>query len=281
MKFVKYTAILGAVLTVLGFGTAQIARVNGGVWDGRMIQNQSLVLPNILSRHHSRRGIRIPENADTGEWMDDNTICFPVVNELSLELQRGNVTVTAGDEEEIRIICDSLKTRGDEVRVYQDEDELNLQIGWSGQSAPSVKVVLPKGYYFQKTDFEIEAGSCNVLELTASELNLKVTSGELVIQNGETLEADVECAAGTISYTGRILEEADVDCVAGTIRLALYQEEEAFNYEIEGAGGEIQIGGDSMSGVAFKKSLDYHGDGVMELQCAGGQIQIAFLEDGM
>ncbi|MDO5551053.1 MAG: DUF4097 family beta strand repeat-containing protein [Lachnospiraceae bacterium] len=281
MKFVKYTAVLGAVLTVLGFGTAQAAKVNGGIWDGNMIQSQSMVIPNVLSRQHFRREYRIPEDAYPGEWVDDNTLRFPAVNELSLKLLRGNVTVITGKGEEILVSCDSLKTRKNEMLFYQEDDELKLQIGNSEESAPSVTVVLPEGYRFQEVDLEIAAGSCNLLELTANELKLQVAAGDAVIQNGKTAEADFQCAAGAISYTGQIMDEADLDCTAGSIHLALYQKEEDFNYEAEGTGGQIQIGDTSLSGVVFQKELDHHAASNMELQCAGGQIQIEFLENGI
>ncbi|MDO4328014.1 MAG: DUF4097 family beta strand repeat-containing protein [Lachnospiraceae bacterium] len=281
MKFVKYTAVLGAVLTVLGFGTAQAAKVNGGVWDGNTIQSQSMVIPNILSRHHFRREYRISEDAYTGEWVDDNTLRFPVVSELSLELLRGNVTVITGEGKEILVICDSLKTRKNEMLFYQEDDEMKLQIGKSEGSAPSVTVVLPEDHRFQEVDLEIAAGSCNLLELMANELKLQVAAGDLVIQNGKIAEADFECAAGAISYTGQIMDEADVDCAAGSIHLALYQKEEDFNYEVEGTGGQIQIGDTSLSGVIFQKELDHRAARTMELQCAGGQIQVSFLENGI
>lgn len=281
MKFVKYTAVLGAVLTVLGFGTGHVAKVNGGAWDAAMIQNHSMAIPGILSRHHSRREYRIPEDAYAGEWVDDNTLRFPAVNELSLELQRGDVTVITGEREEILVICDSLKTRKNEMLFYQEEDEMKLQIGGAEGSVPSVTVVLPEGYCFQEVDLEIAAGSCNLLELIANELKLQVAAGDLVIQNGKIAEADFQCAAGAISYTGQIMDEADLDCAAGSIHLALYQKEEDFNYEVEGTGGQIQIGDTSLSGVIFQKELNHHAASNMELQCAGGQIQIEFLENGI
>lgn len=286
MKFVKYTAILGAVLTVLGFGTAEMAKVNGARWDGREIQNQSMAIPDVLGRHHFGREERISEDAYMGEWIDDATLRFPVVNELSVEQQRGSVTVTAGEAEEILIICDSLKTRREEVLVYQEDDEMKLRIGRMSQSEPpqsepTVKIVLPRGYQFQDAEFKIAGGSCSVLELAVNELSLQVAAGNMVVQNGETYEADFECAAGSISYTGQIMEEADVDCVAGNILLELRQEKEDFNYEAESTGGEIQIGDTALSGVLAEKELDYDAAREMKLQCAGGQIQVKFTENGM
>ncbi len=289
MKFIKYTAILGAVLTVLGFGTAQAAKMNGGYWDRKdIIRNRPIVaVPPVTrsvpglhhSSHHSQRWESQVIQDGYAEWLDDNTLILPVPTELSLELRRGNVTVSTAETEEIRIVCDSLKTKSDEMQFYQEEDELKMRIGRSDRPASDVTILLPQGHQFLEAEFEIAAGSCKVLELQADELSLHVSAGELVIQNGEACGADLTCAAGALSYTGQILEAADVECAAGSIHLTLYQKKEDFNYEAEGTGGNIQIGDTALSGILFEKSLNFNACREMELQCAGGQIQVEFLPD--
>lgn len=289
MKFIKYTAILGAVLTVLGFGTAQAAKMNGGYWDRKdIIRNQPIVaVPPVTrsvpglhhSSHHSQRWESQVIEDGYAEWLDDNTLLLPVPSELSLELRRGNVTVSTAETEEIRIVCDSLKTKSDEMQFYQEDDELKMRIGRADRPASDVTILLPQGYQFHEAEFEIAAGSCKVLELLADEMSLHVSAGELVIQNGEACKVDLTCAAGALSYTGQILEAAEVECAAGSVHLTLYQKKEDFNYEAEGTGGNIQIGDTALSGILFEKSLNYNACREMELQCAGGQIQVEFLPD--
>lgn len=79
-KFIRNTAVLGAVLTVLGFGTASAAHVQGGRWGKMQLWEGSIHYP----RNHFVYSV--PVGADRGKnWMR-TAEAFPVCPNYPLRL---------------------------------------------------------------------------------------------------------------------------------------------------------------------------------------------------
>ncbi len=278
-RFVKYTAILGAVMTVLGFGTAWAARVNGGRWNRKEILGSSISLPYFGRSHHFSTDDFSYEEAKTAQQLDENTLALPLTKDFRLDMEAGKVWVKTGEAQEIRIVCKDLANMEDLIQLYGDEDETNLYMGpASNVGYVEAEVILPKGYRFQDVEIFVGAGECHVEEILAEDLEVGVAQGRAEILNGGVHSAELQCAAGKLGYTGTISKDADCECATGRIDLILFQKETDFNYQAEGVGGNIRIGDSDFSGVAFSKERNYGASRDMELQCAAGSIQVSFTE---
>lgn len=291
-KFIQYTAVLGAVLTVLGFGTASAAHIHGGRW------TQMQVWRDVIHGHKDR-GYHVPVTADTGTVVEERTRSFPCLPEFSVEVDFGNVMISADEgTEEILICCESGTDFDRVVWPYAEDGEIKLIIygKWKEGRRPNVQVIVPAGYRFQEVEIELGSGSCTVEGIRAVEFSAETGGGDLLVENGvvSSLDlhcaagniswngqtagsTDIDCAAGNVTYCGQIMGNVEADCAAGNIYLELpWQKETDFNYELDGTGGSIQIGEKTFSGVVFSKETHQGAPRTMELQSAAGSIQVMF-----
>lgn len=280
-RFIQYTAILGAVLTVLGFGTAEAARMNGARWGQMHIERKNMFIPAI--GHHRVHSYDIPFGAETGTSAGGGIRTFPAVHELSVSLEYGDLTMEYGDTEEIQVDFGEDSAFGEVVWAYVEDGEITLDIyGKDSQGGKTqVSVIIPRGHVFQEADVKVGAGSCTVLDLEAQELELDLAAGEMILEEMRVSSLSIDCAAGNVSCSGRVLGDVEVDCAAGNVTLLLNHDKNEFNYELEGAGGSIQIGDDTFSGLAFSKEYIHHAGKYMELQTVTGNIRVEFSPDAL
>lgn len=291
-KFIRYTAVLGAVLTVLGFGTASAAHVQGGRWTKMHIWESAI--------HHPRRNYiySVPVGADRGTALDESSRSFPCLPEFSLEVDFGEVTVSPADADRIMISCGSSSDFNQVVWAYAYDNEIKLVVSGKRSEGrkPNVIVLVPQNYRFQEMDIELAEGSCIIEEIEAEEFSGETAGGTLRVEGGRASsvsfscaageiscyrqvvgDVDMDCAAGNIIYSGEISGNVEADCAAGNIYLELPgQQETDFNYEVEGTGGSIQVGEKSYSGMLFEKEINHGVSRTMELQSAAGNIQVEF-----
>ena len=158
-----------------------------------------------------------------------------------------------------------------------------------------VYLYLPKDKTFGDVSIDVGAGYIEIGAMTAEELafsigageitaesikgdNLKVSAGAGIAQleNVNIREMDIEVGMGECCVQGYIQEEIKVECGMGNVELALTNEKEDFNYDISCAAGVIDIGGKSYSAMADDIYVDNDASGECTLECAMGNIEIAF-----
>ena len=67
-------------------------------------------------------------------------------------------------------------------------------------------------------------------------------------------------------------------CSMGYVALYLMGNEDDFNYQLEGAMGNIDIGGMSFSGFGQEKKIDNGASKNIEVECSMGNISILFMD---
>lgn len=280
-RFIQYTAILGAVFTVLGFGTAGAARMNGARWSQMHIERQSMVIPAI--GHHRVHSHDVPFGAETGTSAGEGIKTFSAVHDLSVSLESGKLAMEYGDTDEIQVVCGEESAFGEDVWSYVEGGEMTLEI--YGRENPGkkteVRMVIPRGHVFGDVEMAVGAGSCTVPDLDAQELDIDLAAGEIILENMRVSSLSVDCAAGNVSCSGQIFGDVEVDCAAGNVALLLNHDKNEFSYELEGAGGSIEIGDESFSGLAFSREFNYHAGKSMELQTVTGSIRVEFSPDAL
>lgn len=280
-RFIQYSLIAGACLSIFGFGTAVAARVNGGSWEQLNLRNHSMAMGN--SHWHSQsEEIELIEQVSPAKETDEQTMRFSAseINELTLDLNGCEFIIAEEEGNEILVSCDSYAQMQDLVQISYDNDgELSIYTIKKDNRTPKITLTIPSGYLFDEADIRLVSGSCAIQTINIQEFNLYLSNGQVTVQNGTVYEAEIECTGGSISYNGLLLGDADIQCSGGSIFLDLQQAKKEFDYEIEGVTGEIIIGTQDFAGVAYEKEIVNHAEWTMELTCSAGKIQVAYLSE--
>lgn len=142
----------------------------------------------------------------------------------------------------------------------------------------------------EELELSNDAGEVYVAKANAVDFSLDVGAGQAVVDDFTAQVADMECGAGEITATGTIQSEGDIGCGVGEIVLTLMGNETDFIYNVDCGIGEVEIGGESFSGIGVSKSGhgyddddEYHGDGShggkeLSIECGIGSVSVDFRE---
>lgn len=135
-----------------------------------------------------------------------------------------------------------------------------------------------KSLYGKEVELSVNAGGMEVGDVTARELSAKTGAGSLVIQNFAAEDITLDASAGSLDLEGAIGRNADIECEAGSIHMTLQGAESDYDYELECSIGEISIGGSTYRDLRSEKSIRNGGQGVLDVECSVGSIEINFTE---
>lgn len=222
------------------------------------------------------------------------------VKELSIDLNYAELNIGLSDTDTFKVkaenvlrgfTCDNKNgklTIKDNSRRYKV-----LGNNWH----PVVYLYIPKQVNFEKVELGVGLGTINASNLqtddliidigagsfdadliTAKTSSLKVGTGELEIDQFITDDTNINCGTGKIELTGKINKNAVVECGLGNINLSLENKESDFNYKVSSGIGSIQIGEQSIGGMATSKSIGNNAKQDMDIDCGVGSIEINFDE---
>lgn len=168
---------------------------------------------------------------------------------------------------------------------------------WSALRDCSITVYVPEGFQFEEAEIELDAGILELGDLYAKEMSLEIGAGQITADYIETSKAsvsvgmgemdiddmqvnrlDAEVGVGTLYITADIRENAKIECSMGEVELTVKGNETDFNYNVEAAIGNIDIGRSSYSGLAREKRINNGADKAMNVECSIGNISIDFKE---
>lgn len=310
-KFMKGCAITAVILIVLG---AALACVAGTTRSSAVISD---VVESVTGgRVHLHLGSRWGDN--WGFFVDDWDMDMSDFYNNAYEIFEGNVADYSLDSEvsslnielggyefDTEVSPDGLfhlEAEGvGKVQCYVKNGVLNVKAVRSNikLNNPSGSIVLyiPEGQYFEKVDIELGAGMMALNDVTAKDVSLEVGAGQVQAANlqAEQLKASVgageidldsmnidvlhaEVGMGELKGSGSINKSADIECAMGNIELKLAGSRQDFNYRLELAAGNLDLGKDSYSGLAQERRIDNDADKNMEIECSMGNVTIRFEE---
>lgn len=157
--------------------------------------------------------------------------------DIDIDLAAGQIEIKEGD-----VTVPRIDIKGRRVNTYVEDSTLYIEndtFFGIGNSAGKVSLVVPKG-------------------MAIGEVNVDIAAGKADIRNLTCMDYDIEVAAGQLS-------------------LELLGSKTDYNFDIESALGQIQVGNDSYSGIADEKYLEHEGaKGNVMVDCGAGQVNIAF-----
>lgn len=159
--------------------------------------------------------------------------------------------------------------RLDSIALTADEIELEAGAGTFAM----------EGLTGNDISVNVGAGTATMGYIEADELSVAVGAGKIDIQDSRVQEMSLEVGMGDINMSGAITGNSDLECGMGNINITLDGEEEDYNYNIESALGNVQIGDSKYSGMATEKYKDNNARYDMDVECSMGNITIHFEND--
>lgn len=127
-------------------------------------------------------------------------------------------------------------------------------------------------------DLEVGAGQITANYLRADKCNVEVGMGEILIDDMHVTNVNAEVGMGHLEMKGTVSGDINGECAMGAMELYLTGREEAFNYTIKAAMGNVSLDGQDYSGLAQDKVVKNDADKEITLECAMGNIQLEFEE---
>ncbi len=174
---------------------------------------------------------------------------------------------------------------------------MGSMIDWAERGNCVITLYLPRDFSFAEVEAEIGAGYVSFGQLRAQEASLEAGAGQIDLDGPEIQDLDITVGAGSVNLwnmkvaemdvevgMGEFVAEgildgnADVECSMGSVNLLLTGRERDFNYDIEGAMGNIDIQGESLMGLGQEKSVDNHAGKTISIECSMGYVSVGFTE---
>lgn len=168
---------------------------------------------------------------------------------------------------------------------------------WDGWENCVIKLYVPKDYHYGEVDIELGAGDLEVQGLDADKVSLGVGAGRIIANSLKTeslklevgmgqidmkdvsvKEVKAEIGMGDLQLEGIIEGNMDASCAMGNVDVKITGSQKDFNYRLNGAMGNIDLGSESYTGFALSKKIDNGARKDMQIECNAGNIKIRFTD---
>lgn len=166
---------------------------------------------------------------------------------------------------------------------------------WNNWNNCKVTLYVPENYHYREAEIELGAGELEFESLNADKVSLgvgagqitanglkadslemKIGMGQIDMKDVNVKELKVEIGMGSLMVEGAIEGNVDANCSMGNMDLKITGSQQDFNYKLDGAMGNIDLGSESYSGLGVSKRIDNGAQKNMEIECAAGNITINF-----
>ena len=137
-------------------------------------------------------------------------------------------------------------------------------------------ISIPQDTEMEEITADVGAGYLEMTGISAKKLSVSADAGKADISGFSAERLEAECGAGQLVLEGRASEKAKLECGAGEVIYTVPGVREDYNYEMECDVGEIEIGGDSYSGLGVERKEDNGSPHLIEAECRMGRIEILF-----
>lgn len=243
----------------------------------------------------------IKETQDLMVMQEPGEISAVGIRKLDLDLGAGQFYIREKDTDDgiISILVQGVGT----CDYYTDKDTLHVESfkgnHFIGEDLSKNQIImdLPKGISFDEVELTCGAAMVELGNMNAKELEVEVGAGEVRINyadvnkfsanigagrveaNGMAAQkVDLQVGMGDCVYNGSVSEDLEAECDLGNMDIMLQGEEEDYNYEIECAAGNVDLGGRSITALAAEKKIYNGAPATIELSCSMGNITVSFFK---
>lgn len=305
-KFAKYSLITAIIIMLIGIVIYIAGLAGGGRQDVlKMAADGRLHLFN-SKLDSARFGIGWFHDEITGIDFDDE---FPVsagdaeelldaasINKIDVDLGGGQLFIGQGTEKGIQITS----KKADDFQYYVKDHTLYMKgfKKWKAIDADKniVYVSLPENLEFKESEISLGAGRIEIKDSALGDTDIEVGAGEIEASGIRTRELQVEIGAGrayleNIEITGELnvnvamgeavlngifQDSIDLECAMGSIELEIDGNKEDYNYELEGALGNVELEGEDYASVLTERKINNNSNKTLKAECSMGNISIGF-----
>ncbi len=234
---------------------------------------------------------------DSYEVLHGDVEKFPLgssVTDVSLNVGGASFHVKESTDEQYHVEAESVS----KFQAYIEDECLYIKTLKSSTSAMDVSKVtlyVPEVCQLDSLSVDLGAGEIALENINAAKQNLTVGAGQITLKNVEAQTLTVEVGMGELIATGMnvdnvnaevgmghmllkgaINQEANIECAMGSVEVECEGTEADFNYDIDGAMGEVKVGNRQYAGVAQEQKINNNASKNMKLECAMGSLVIDF-----
>lgn len=289
-KFTKVCLIICAVLGVIGLSSLLAGGILGAgwnslgnIWSGGSILERFWHWDDYDDHHDWEEEVKesiedareaVQEELSAGE---EAAAAIPYstdeVQDLEVEVRKAVLTVLPSSDSDIH------------VESYNEKNKIllkdgRLKITYNGRANDNqIYLYLPEGFTFREADIDVAAGTADIENLSADELDLEVGAGVLTV-NGTLTAGEMKCAVGAGSATIALLDaqKVELECGMGEMILTLQGSEADYRGKLECGIGALTYGDSDYSGPASTQELSGTGNRQLEAECEMGSLEIDFGE---
>lgn len=221
----------------------------------------------------------------------------------NLDVRVGGCAFQVKDSEDDSFYIETKNTK--KFQAYIEDGTLHIISttgsvnNWNELRDVSISLYVPAGYSYRRAELEMGAGSLIYPMLQADSASLSAGAGRIELQDAKVKSLEIEVGAGQAEVTDMQVTELDVkvgmgefvgdgaidgdvtmECSMGNLELCVKGRQEDFNYEIDGAMGNISLdgasGGQEFGGFSNERSIDNGAGKEMDISCAMGNITVSF-----
>lgn len=314
-RFMKVCAIMAAIMLLVGTALAftagtmrssdTISQVVESVTGGRMHVNWGWGIPwgiYTTDRWEYSVGVDLPDFYDGHhDILRGDVTKYSVgsdVKRIDIELG-GYVLDTAYSDDDNYYI--STNNAG-KIQCYTENGVLKIKAvnsrtywGVGNMNERQVTLCIPKDGFIESLELELGAGQVTLNGINADKVSLEVGAGQIFVNNIRAKELEVSAGAGQVELggvdvdkldaeigmgeltgTADIRKSADLECSMGNIELTIMGSQQDFNYQLEVAAGNIEVGRNSYSGLANEQKIHNGAEKDIAIECSMGNITILF-----
>lgn len=278
-KFMKVCSILALILVTLGMSMVVIViAVRGPV----VLSQLGSYLSTLDYGAYFEPKVEISFNPNSDILKGDITQDFDAdaVQNLIVEAGACQLAIEQSPDGEFHVEVE----HADKYQGFVAGDSLCLNMvgntkSYDEDSVGRICLYVPEQFSFKEAKISLGAGQINgKTDLQVKDMEIALGAGEIRLSALTVEKLQAQVGAGSLIFKGDIGQKADVECAMGNVEMTLNGSKNDYNYEVEAAAGDVNVGGQSFGGLAGKWGIENDAPRDIDVECAMGSVFIKFAE---
>lgn len=296
-KFMKVTAVIGAISLLLGMIAILIGTVFGGMKELKAKGKDEIVsllkLPQITRMVEHNGGIEIIDgvnisfgNSSVGNNVFDKnqtkytegTFTFDDIAAENLEIivGAGDLEVKYHEAETVKLEIGS----GDRMQCYVTNNTLKIvgSVRNNFHGGSNMVLYLPADVSYNNVIVDVSAGSFTADMIAGNQIKVDVGMGNVVIDEIEADKLEVSVGMGNVEVRGEAKGDVTIDCGMGQVTMELTGDGKEYNYELDCGMGSLNVEDVcNISGIG-DQNVDNGASKEIEVSVGMGNVEVSFRE---
>lgn len=273
--------VFGGLISLLVGGMIMI--VTGCVGGAGMFRTIAARYTFYIHNDHYHRLWSWDDNDDFDDFTGEEEFDLSALDIHSLYVDAGGVELNIKEDESGRSDAIGLVvTRGIGIDTEYSVENGVLAIRSKDEWFPydgEITIYVPGDMQWESVELNVGAGVADIESIHTKKLFVNVGAGEIDLENAVvTEEFTASVGMGQLTYDGDADCNVDLSCGMGQIELELEGRAryEDYNYDIDCAAGNVQVGRLQLAGLGMERRIDNHSSKNIRIDCGMGEVEISF-----